>query len=48
VDWNTGCGENGGIDEHDAGHREEGGHAGEDFGAPVGAELAKFEVAFEG
>ena len=39
--------EDGGIHEDDVGHRDEGGEAGEDFGAPVGAEPLEFEVPLQ-
>ncbi len=40
-------GENGGIDQHDVGHREEGGDAGKNLGAPVGSQMCEFKIAFE-
>ena len=39
--------EDGGVHEDDVGHRDEGGEAGEDFGAPVSAVCGELEVAFE-
>ena len=35
------------IDEHDVGHGEERGDAGEDLGAPVGSQMGKFKVGFQ-
>jgi hypothetical protein len=40
----AGFGEDGWIDEDDVGHRDEGGEAGEDFGAPVGGVSVEAEV----
>ena len=39
--------EDGGVHEDDVGHRDEGGEAGEDLGAPVGVQVSKSEVGFE-
>ena len=41
----AGFGEDGWVDEDDVGHRDEGGEAGEDLGAPVGAVGGEAEVA---
>ncbi len=38
---------NGGVDEHDVGHREKGRYAGEDLGAPVGSQMCEFKIAFK-
>lgn len=43
----AGFGEDGRVHEDDVGHRDEGGEAGEDLGAPVGLEAAEAEVVFE-
>ena len=43
----AGFGEDGRVHEDDVGHRDEGGEACEDLGAPVGAEAREAEVAFE-
>ena len=41
------AGQNGRIDQHDVGHGQEGGDAGQNFGAPVGSQVSEFKVAFE-
>ena len=43
----AGFGEDGRVHEDDVGHRDEGGEASEDLGAPVGAEAGEAEVVFE-
>ena len=42
-----GGGQNRRVDEHDVGHGQKGGDAGQNLGAPVGAEAREFKVAFE-
>jgi hypothetical protein len=37
---------NGWIDEHDVSHREERRYASQNLGAPVGAEMFEFKIAF--
>ena len=44
---NSGVGQDGRIDQHDVGHGQEGGDAGQNLGAPVGSEAGKFKVGFE-
>jgi hypothetical protein len=39
--------EDGRVHEDDVGHRDEGGKAGEEFGAPGGLVLGELEVGFE-
>jgi hypothetical protein len=46
-EWHAGFGEDGWIDEDDVGHRDEGGEAGEDLGAPVGGVSGEAEVVLE-
>ena len=43
----AGFGEDGRVDEDDVGHRDEGGEAGEDLGAPVGGVGGEAEVVLE-
>ena len=43
----AGLGEDGGVHEDDVGHRDEGGEAGEEFGAPGGVVVGEVEVGFE-
>ena len=43
----AGIAEDGRVDEHDVDHRQEGGGASDEFGADVGAVLAKPELTFE-
>jgi hypothetical protein len=43
----AGFGEDGRVDEDDVGHRDEGGEAGEDLGAPVGGVVGEAEVVLE-
>ena len=39
-------GEDGWIDQHDVGHREKRRYASQDLGAPVGAQMLEFKIAF--
>ena len=43
----AGGGENGRIDEHDVGHGEKRRDSGKDLGAPVGAQMREFKIAFK-
>ena len=46
-EWHSGSGEDGRVDQHDVGHRQKGGDAGQNLGAPVGSQAREFKVAFE-
>ncbi len=41
------AGQDGWIDQHDVGHGQEGGDAGQNFGAPVGSQAGEFKVGFK-
>ena len=42
-----GGGENGGIDQDDVRHGQEGGDSGQNLSAPIGAQMSEFKIAFE-
>ena len=43
----SGIGQNGGVHQHDVGHGQKRRDPGQDLGAPVGAQMTEFKIAFE-